>query len=60
MIPEAFQTGGSYRQQMKRTELVHRRGYMLGRRKLVFAVLDVPGVTHVQTVTLAFVEAVFS
>jgi len=45
---------------MKRTELVHRRGYMLGRRKLVFAVLDVPGVTHVQTVTLAFVEAVFS
>jgi hypothetical protein len=28
--------------------------------KLVFVVLDIPGVPLVQTVTLAFVEAVFS
>jgi hypothetical protein len=28
--------------------------------KLVFALFDIPGVPHVQTVTLAFVEAVFS
>jgi hypothetical protein len=60
MILEAFQTGGSYGQQMKRIELVHRRGYMQAEVKLVFAVLDIPGIPHVQTVTLAFVEVVFS
>jgi len=60
MISEAFQNGGSYGQQMKRIELVHRRGYLQAVVKLVFAVFDIPGVPHVQTATLAFAEAVFS
>jgi hypothetical protein len=45
---------------MKRIELVHRRGYLQAEMKLVFAVFDIPGVPHVQTVTLAFADAVFS
>ena len=60
MISEAFQNGGSYGQQMKRIELVHRRGYLQAVVKLVFAVFDIPGVLHVQTVTLVLAEAVFS
>jgi len=45
---------------MKRIELVHRRGYLQAEMKLVFAVFDIPGVPHVQTVTLAFADAIFS
>jgi hypothetical protein len=60
MISESFQNGGSYGQQMKKIELVHRRGYLQAEVKLVFAVFDIRGVPHVQTVTLVFVEAVFS
>jgi hypothetical protein len=49
MISEAFQTGSSCGQQMKRIELVHRRGCMQAEVKLVFAVLDILGVPHVQS-----------
>jgi hypothetical protein len=49
MISEAFQNGGSYGQQMKRIELVHRRGYLQAEGKLAFAVFDVPVVPHVQS-----------
>ena len=57
MISEAFKNGGSYEQQMKRIELVHRKGYLQAEVKLVFAVFDILGVLYVQTVTLAFAEA---
>jgi len=60
MISESFQNGGSYGQQMKRIELVHRRGYLQAEVKLVFAVFNILGVPHVETVILAFVEAVHS